>query len=77
MRRETCDAALSDQSLSCPDVHAAVALKGNHRGNGMEVTGCWKTPCYGKQWMACVKIRHIKCLIFGACRGHVPRRGEL
>jgi hypothetical protein len=35
------------------------------------------SPCYGKLWMACAKIKHAKCLIFGACRGLVPRRGQL
>ncbi len=27
--------------------------------------------------MACTKIKHVKCLIFGGRRGHVPRRAEL
>jgi len=27
--------------------------------------------------MACTKIKHVKCLIFGGRRGHVPRRAGL
>jgi len=27
--------------------------------------------------MACTKIKHAKCLIFGGRRGRVPRRADL